>query len=130
MIPASWLFLNPIALAVYIFLLVSTALITYRRKKSNADAATTGRVALSFFFTLLTISVSTVLIGCLFFGILIRFFHLLSPGLGSSFLAVMLGPALCCVISAILSLYLASRVSRLFWTAMQPTKKADPPLEP
>jgi hypothetical protein len=87
-------------------------------------------VALSFFFTVLTISVSTVLIGCLFFGILIRFFHLLSPGLGSSFLAVMLGPALCCVISAILSLYLASRVSRLFWTAMQPTKKADPPLEP
>jgi polyferredoxin len=130
MIHASDLFLNRIALAVYAIFLIATLIITWLRSWRSKAAATFSRLALSFLVTLLTISISTLVLGTVLFFFLVVLSSGLNPklGLGSAFFLVVLGPALCGLVAVAISIYPASLVSRIFWPGQPTDEQAVPPV--
>jgi hypothetical protein len=129
MVPSSEFFLNPIAWAAYAVVAGGALFVTYRRVRECPGRAPAGLVIFTFLLTLLVLSVSTTVLGFVFFTILILSAHLFIPSLERAFLAVILGPALCGLIAASLSLFLASRLSRFIWATNSPGKGASPPLD-
>jgi len=127
MIQASDLLLNRLALIVYALLLSFTLIVTWLRVRRSARAVTFGWLLLSFFLTLLAITFFTGVIGSVLFGFLISFGSTLSKGdLGIAGFLLILGPALCGLLSLLISIYPASLVCRLFWPPRTAAKNANP----
>jgi len=129
MVPSSEFFLNPIAWAAYALVLGGSLFVTWRRVRECLGHAPVGLVIFTFLLTLLVLSVSTVVLGFALFSALILSAHLFNPSFGAAFLAVILGPALCGLVAAALSLYFASRLSRFIWATNGPAKESSPSLD-
>ncbi len=124
MVPSSEFFLNPIAWAAYALVLGGSLFVTWRRVRESPGHAPVGLVIFSFLLTLLALSLSTSVLGFALFTVLILSNHMFNASLGEAFLVVILGPAICGLIAAALSLYLASRLSRFIWSTNAPEKNS------
>jgi hypothetical protein len=128
MIGASDIFLNGIAWIVHATLLSATLLITWRRVRRSARAATFGWLVLSFFATLVALAISTGVIGLvLYCSVIMAGPTLLRGSPEEAFLFVILGPALCGLLALAISIYPASLLSRLFWPVRSSEKDVVPP---
>jgi len=109
---------NPIALAAYAVIVAGALTFTLRRCRGKLADGNFGRVSLTFLVTLLAMAITAAVLGVFFFFLFFGVFVASSPNghsMGTAIMAVLLGPALCLVLSAICSLVVGSYVSKLFW---------------
>ncbi len=107
-------FLNPIALAVYALLVLSTALWTRRQARLSSAAHTPLRWALCFVATFSALGSAAIFLSIAFFILILS----LGEGrfsFGGAFLFVILGPALCALLALTLAQCVGWLVSRACW---------------